>query len=142
MKTSAVQEHGSEKYGYKDNSFQAAGGFAGIRRLVDCFYDTLEQWPEAAIIRAMHAEDLSLSRDKLTYFLSGWMGGPRYYTEKYGPINIPQVHRHLKIGELERDAWLMCMAKAVEQQPYKPLFKIYLMQQLAIPAERVRITSA
>ena len=129
------------RYGYQDTSFQAAGGLEGIRRLVDCFYDMMEQLPQAQVIRAMHDADLSTSRDKLTYFLCGWMGGPRHYAEKYGPINIPQVHRHLKIGEEERDAWLLCMAKAIEQQPYAAAFKVYLLQQLAIPAERVRVTS-
>lgn len=130
-----------ENYGYKDTSYKAAGGFEGIERLVNCFYDIMEHLPEAQLIRAMHPDDLSSSRDKLTRFLCGWLGGPRYYAEKYGPINIPQVHRHFTIGEHERDAWLLCMDKAVTQQPYRTSFKTYLMQQLAIPAERVRVVS-
>lgn len=134
-------DNNAARYGYQDTSFQAAGGLEGIRRLVDCFYDTMEQLPQARVIRAMHDADLSTSRDKLTYFLCGWLGGPRHYAEKYGPISIPLVHRHLKIGEEERDAWLLCMAKAIEQQPYAATFKVYLLQQLAIPAERVRVTS-
>jgi hemoglobin len=136
-----VSESTEENYGYQDTSFKAAGEFEGIRRLVDCFYDVMEQLPEAQMIRKMHPADLSSSRDKLTRFLCGWLGGPRYYMEKYGSINIPQAHKHFKIGEQERDAWLLCMDKAVAQQPYKPTFKVYLMQQLSIPAERVRVMS-
>lgn len=125
-------------YGEGDASFQAAGGEAGLRALVDAFYDIMAQLPQAQKIRAMHAEDLALSRDKLARFLCGWLGGPRRYSEKYGPINIPQAHRHLSIGEAERDAWLACMAQAIEQQPYAEDFKVYLLKALAVPAERCR----
>jgi hemoglobin len=131
----------AENYGYQDTSYKAAGGFEGIERLVNCFYDIMEQLPQAETIKAMHPEDLLISRDKLTRFLCGWLGGPRYYGEKYGPINIPQVHRHLDIGEQERDAWLLCMDKAIAQQPYKLSFKTYLLAQLSIPADRVRVMS-
>lgn len=132
----------SERYGYQDTSFQAAGGFEGVRQLVNCFYDQMTLLPEAQHIRAMHPDDLTVSRDKLTYFLCGWLGGPRQYREKYGPISIPSVHRHLVVGVTERDAWLLCMDKAIAQQPYAESFKHYLLKQLFIPAERVRQTSA
>jgi hemoglobin len=61
--------------------------------------------------------------------------------EKYGSINIPQAHKHFKIGKQERDAWLLCMEKAIAQQPYRASFKTYLLEQLSIPAERVRLMS-
>ena len=75
-------------------------------------------------------------------FFCGWLGGPRRYNEKYGSISIPGVHRHLSIEEPERDAWLTCMQRAIEQQPFAADFKQYLLEQLAIPAERIRIACA
>lgn len=129
---------GSHIYGKGDSSFQAAGGEAGIRQLVDCFYDHMEQLPEAAKILAMHPEDLLTSRDKLARFLCGWMGGPNRYKEKYGAIAIPRAHAHLDIGSAERDAWLLCMEKALAQQVYAPEFRVYLLKQLSVPAERSR----
>lgn len=128
-------------YGYGDASFLAAGGEAGIRRLVDDFYARMDSDPPAAAIRAMHPSDLTVSRDKLTLFLCGWLGGPRLFRPRYGDISIPGVHAHLAIDEPERDAWLACMHDAVEAQPYDAGFKRYLMRQLAIPAERVRVVS-
>ena len=125
-------------YGTKDASFQAAGGEEGIRRLVDAFYDEMDRAEYAAAIRAMHPTDLSVSRDKLTLFLCGWLGGPRLYAQKYGGISIPAAHAHLDIGLAERDAWLACMQEALAQQDYEPSFKRYLIEQLSIPAERVR----
>lgn len=125
-------------FGQGDNTYNACGGIEGVRTLVDKFYDAMETLPEAARIRAMHADDLSISRDKLTHFLSGWMGGPRSYREHYGPINIPSAHRHLPIQEEDKDAWLSCMRHALDQQDhYSPELKMYLLEQLAFPAERI-----
>ncbi|HRF44795.1 MAG TPA: group II truncated hemoglobin [Candidatus Competibacteraceae bacterium] len=125
-------------YGVGDASYQAAGGEAGIRKLVNAFYDAMERLPEAENIRTMHPADLTLSRDKLTLFLCGWLGGPPLYGQTYGPIRIPQVHSHLEIGPSERDAWLRCMQEALKTQPYTTAFKNYLLEQLYIPAERSR----
>lgn len=128
-------------YGFSDNSFQAAGGMKGIRKLVDDFYLEMDTLPQAAVIRKMHKPDLVESRDKLTLFLSGWMGGPKAYQEKYGSINIPRSHAHLPISEAERDAWLLCMERALAKQNYQPEFSAYLLAQLRIPAERIFATS-
>ena len=129
-------------YGTEDASYKAAGEYEGIKALCDAFYDAMEVLPVAARIRAMHPQDLTESRDKLTRFLCGWLGGPRLYREKYGPIAIPAAHAHLPIGEAERDAWLACMAEALKTQDYAADFKDYLLTQLFVPAERCRIASA
>ena len=127
------------EYGVGDASYKAAGELAGLTKLVNCFYDFMETLPEAKIIREMHKTDLTDSRKKLSYFLSAWLGGPRLYAEHFGSINIPSAHRHLSIGFAERDAWIYCMEKAIEQQPYKDSFKEYLIKQLKVPAERIRV---
>ena len=126
-------------YGVGDASFQAAGGEAGLRKLVDLFYDLMDSREVARVIRAMHPADLSTSRDKLATFLCGWLGGPRLYQAKYGGISIPGVLAHLAVDAAARDAWLAIMAEAVAAQDWDEAFKIYLMRQLAVPAERVRV---
>jgi len=121
-----------------DTSFQAAGGGEGLRDLVDLFYDLMDRLPEAKAIRAMHPANLSTARDKLARFLSGWLNGPNTYAEKYGEIHIPRAHNHLGIGIAERDAWLLCMEKALAAQPYADDFKRYMLRELGVPAERCR----
>lgn len=127
------------QYGIDDSSYIAAGKYEGIRQLVECFYTYMDTLPLAKTIRKMHPEDLSESIEKLTYFLCGWLGGPRFYQQKYGPIHIPKAHGKLNIGEAERDAWMHCMEKAVMEQSYPNKFKTYLLKQLYIPAERIRM---
>lgn len=126
------------QYGDGDTSFQAAGGEAGIFMLVNSFFDRMGSDQRFATIWEMHPTDKEMSRDKLARFLCGWLGGPRLYNEKYGAIGIPRVHAHLPITTKERDQWLTCMRETVAEQDFSEDFKIYLMQQLFVPAEAVR----
>jgi len=127
----------SPPFGFEDTSFQTAGGVDGVRKLVDAFYDVMDTTGTAKTLRAMHAEDLTESREKLARFLCGWLGGPNRYREKYGSINIPQAHRHLHVSMAERDAWVSCMDQALDQQAYPENFSTYLKQQLRVPADRI-----
>lgn len=128
----------SPPYGEGDASFRAAGGEEGIRRLVDRFYDEMDARDEFQRIRRMHPRDLEIARDKLTRFLCGWLGGPKRYQEKYGPIQIPRVHARFEIGTDERDAWMACMEAALVDAPLAEDFKAYLLRELYVPAERIR----
>jgi hemoglobin len=129
------------EYGVGDNSYKMAGELAGITQLVDEFYHNMTTLQAAKKVRSMHQDDLSLSSKKLAYFLSGWLGGPKLYAEHFGSINIPLAHKHLSVGLDETEAWLLCMQKAVDNQNYESQFKLYLMEQLRVPAERIRQVS-
>jgi len=128
--------------GVPTTSYQAAGGLEGITKLVDEFYVNMDTLPEAKVIRNMHPPDLTESRKKLTYFLCGWLGGPRLFQQHYGPISIPGAHKRFPIGYDERDAWLLCMQRALAVQPFSTELKDYLLAALSIPAERVRQVNA
>jgi hemoglobin len=91
------------------------GGGTGLRQLVDRFYDLMDSAPEASKVRAIHPDDLSLSRDKLFMFLSGWSGGPPLYVQTYGHPRLRQRHMPFPIGKTERDEWLWCMGRALEE---------------------------
>ncbi len=93
--------------------YERMGGDAVVRALVDRFYELMDTLPEARDIRRMHAEDLSGARDKLFDFLSGWLGGPPRYVEKYGHPRLRARHLPFPIGVRERDQWLLCMERAM-----------------------------
>lgn len=126
------------RYGEGDASYRAAGEYEGLTKLAERFYFHMDTLSEAKTIRDMHRADLTESTEKLARFLSGWLGGPKLYREKYGPIAIPRAHSHLGIGTAERDAWLLCMEKALAEQPYAQDFRQYMLEQLFVPAERSR----
>ncbi len=90
-------------------------GEQGIRDLTEHFYDIMDTLPEAAEVRAMHADDLGPMKDKLAEYLIGWMGGPPLYAQKYGDVCMTEPHAPYHIGPQERDQWLLCMNKALER---------------------------
>lgn len=130
-----------KQYGQLDTSYQAAGKEEGIRKLCIDFYDNMGSLPEAKHIRSMHSDSLDTMIDKLTFFLSLWLGGPKDFIDKYGSPNMPQVHSHLVINETERDAWLLCMFKAIEKQDFDQSFKDYLREAIQVPANRIMNTA-
>ena len=98
----------------KSNLYQLIGGADKLREMVDRFYDLMELEPEFAGIRSMHPTPLDSSRDKLFWFLSGWMGGPDLYIQQFGHPRLRARHLPYAIGISERDQWLRCMAWAMQ----------------------------
>ncbi|HIF9075252.1 TPA: group II truncated hemoglobin [Photobacterium damselae] len=135
---SGVKKRAVPNYQDPKVCFTAAGKEPGITQLVASFYHFIDTCPEAKNIRAMHPDDLTITKEKLTTFLIGWLGGPQEYTEKYGSMNLPGAHRHFAIGIEEKQAWLNCMQKALDEQNYDELFKRHVMVQLSFPAEMCR----
>ena len=114
------------------------GGESAVRRLVDRFYELMDTSPEAEGIRALHPADLAGSRDKLFKFLSGWLGGPPLYLNEYGHPRLRARHLPFPIGETERDAWLLCMERALAETEMEELLRIHLLQSLRKTADHMR----
>ncbi|MDH6301866.1 hemoglobin [Polynucleobacter sphagniphilus] len=98
----------------RKSPYEAIGGIDKVDELVDRFYDLMVLESGLVELRAMHPPDLSDSREKLKFFLTGWMGGPDVYSPKYGHPMLRARHLPFKIGIKERNQWLVCMYKAME----------------------------
>lgn len=118
--------------------YDALGGEAGIRSIVDHFYDLMDSAPEAVHVRALHATSLKASREKLRLFLTGWTDGPQLYVEKFGHPMLRQRHFPFAIGAVERDEWLWCMDRALAGHPMDGALRSYLQQRLHALAEHMR----
>ncbi|CAI9000893.1 MULTISPECIES: group II truncated hemoglobin [Burkholderia] len=95
-------------------AFELVGGEGRVREMVDRFYDLMDLEPEFAEIRALHPASLDGSRDKLFWFLCGWLGGPDHYISRFGHPRLRARHLPFPIASVERDQWLRCMAWAME----------------------------
>jgi len=98
------------------SAFELLGGEAKVRAVVDRFYDLMELEPAYSGIRAMHPATLERSRDKLHWFLCGWLGGPNHYIERFGHPMLRARHLPFAIGIAERDQWLACMHQAMREE--------------------------
>ena len=96
--------------------YDALGGADAVRRLVDRFYDLMDELPETYGLRQLHPADLTGSRQSLFEFLSGWFGGPPLYIEKKGHPRLRMRHMPFAIGPAERDQWMLCMRTALDEQ--------------------------
>lgn len=94
--------------------YERLGGSEAIRRLVDRFYDLMDEDPDYYGIRKLHPADLAESRNKLAWFLNGWTGGPPDYIDRFGHPFLRRRHLPFAIGESERDQWMRCMACAMD----------------------------
>ena len=109
--------------------------------LVKAFYDLVETDPnEGAIIHALHLKGHGINhlRAAQLEFLTGFFGGPKFYVERTGHSDIRQIHAHVEIGYKERDAWLVCMDKAIDQVEFEPELKERLMLTFTRAAEMSR----
>jgi hemoglobin len=97
------------------NHYQQIGGEAGVHALTDRFYALMDELPEAYGIRKLHSADLAHSRQKLFEFLSGWLGGPQLFSEKYGHPMLRRRHLPFAIDNDARDQWLLCMRQALNE---------------------------
>jgi hemoglobin len=118
--------------------YQLLGGDAGVRRLVDRFYDLMDTAPEAATIRKLHAASLKASREKLYMFLTGWTGGPPIYVEQRGHPRLRMRHFPFAIGTRERDEWLWCMDRALDEQDIPGELREHLRRRLHELADHMR----
>jgi hemoglobin len=118
--------------------YDLLGGDAGVRQLVDRFYDLMDSEPGAVHVRALHAASLKVSREKLRLFLTGWTGGPQLYVERYGHPMLRQRHFPFAISAVERDEWLWCMDRALREHTMPDDLRHYLQQRLHALAEHMR----
>lgn len=96
-----------------DTPFEWIGGEGQVRALVDRFYDLMELEPAYKELRDAHGSSLQDARDKLFWFLCGWLGGPDHYQQRFGHPRLRMRHMPFSIGILERDQWLACMDQAM-----------------------------
>lgn len=118
--------------------YERLGGEVGLRHLVDRFYSLMDTLPEAQGIRALHPQDLTESRNKLFKFLSGWLGGPSLYIEQYGHPRLRARHMPFAIGIAERDQWMQCMNRALEDVDLDAIARQHLSQSLWQTADHMR----
>jgi hemoglobin len=121
-----------------DTPFEWIGGESSVRALVDRFYDLMDLEPGYSQLRASHGSSLSGARDKLFWFLCGWLGGPQHYQERFGHPRLRMRHMPFSIGIAERDQWLACMDQAMTETGVDPVLHERLNQSFFQTADWMR----
>ena len=119
-------------------AYELIGGEPAVRALVDRFYDLMDLEPAYAGIRRLHPDTLDGSRDKLFWFLCGWLGGPPHYEQRFGHPRLRARHLPYAIGIAERDQWMACMRQAMREQGVDEALAQRLSEAFANTADWMR----
>ncbi|CAN1724254.1 hemoglobin [Hyphomicrobium sp. 1Nfss2.1] len=109
--------------------YDLVGGEEGLRNLVETFYNIVEFEPEGQALHVLHlrGHGVAHSRIEQLNFLSGFLGGPKLYTQKWGHSNVREMHEHVEINAEAKDAWLRCMVMAIDRVGLPGDIKVRLM---------------
>ena len=114
----------------------------GIKKLVNDFYTQMENDPKARECLLVHELDegrvTQEAKDKLFYFLSGWLGGPNLFVQKFGHPMMRKRHLHVKITEVEKKQWLYCMQHALDKTKLKKSQKQQMLNSFTALAMRIQ----
>ena len=138
MTTSSPESDSDAGSAQPATAYEWLGGDAAVRTLVDRFYDLMDLEPAYADLRRVHPDDLASARDKLYWFLSGWLGGPNHYIERFGHPRLRARHLPYPIGIRERDQWLGCMDQAMQELNVDADLRARLQQAFAQTADWMR----
>jgi len=119
-------------------TYEKIGGDAAVAKLCTRFYELMDTVSQFAELRAMHPADLKGSREKLYMFLSGWLGGPDLFVEKFGHPRLRGRHMPFSIGLQERDQWVACMVLAMEDVGIEPAIRAKLFENFFHTADFMR----
>ena len=93
--------------------FAMLGGHPVLERIVNRFYDLMDQDPAYAELRALHAPDLEPMRASLASFLAGWSGGPRDWFENNPGKCMASAHKGVTINRQTASQWAEAMSRAI-----------------------------
>ena len=88
--------------------------------------------------RASHGSTLDEARQKLFWFLCGWLGGPDHYISRFGHPRLRARHMPFSIGIQERDQWVACMDQAMAETGVPEGLRVQLQTSFANTADWMR----
>ncbi|MGI2261295.1 group II truncated hemoglobin [Shewanella sp. GXUN23E] len=122
----------------QSNAYDRIGGEAVIKALAHQFYQEMQSQPETRELLAIHKAPIAQSEQKLFEFLSGWLGGPQLYQQKYGHPALRARHMPFAIDDNLRDQWLICMQAALVKEVKNPQHRQAIFQAVSELADHMR----
>jgi hemoglobin len=97
-----------------ENTLYDKLGAENLRMLVDKFYDLVFEDPQ---INTLFKSDKNEIKEKQYLFLTQFLGGPQWYSERFGHPRLRARHMPHPITQEDAVAWLKCMSAAIDTLP-------------------------
>ena len=117
--------------------YEAIGGQEAVDKIVQSLYKHIGKHPDLIPI---FPEDLTESAYKQGLFLTQFFGGPKLYLEERGHPMLKRRHLEFVITPTRGDAWLECMAKALEEANIEEPYRTAIMERLTMTAYHMQNT--
>jgi hemoglobin len=121
------------RYEVGEFALQSGGGEEGVKRLVTAFYHYMDTIPEADPIRLLQKGSRGRYMDNLTNLFLVWIGGRDPNDNRISQKGTTVFS--VAITQRQKNAWLCCLQKALDEQNYPELYKRFIMVQFSIYAE-------
>ena len=121
-----------------DSWYAQLGGDACVRSLAEGFYRQMDEARTYGALRAIHPEDLSDSVERFYAFLSGFLGGPSLYWQRYGHPRLRMRHGRFPIDRPMARQWVACMSDALSQTRLSEDQQMRLLLRFAEVADFMR----
>jgi hemoglobin len=121
--------------------FELLGDADRVRRIVERFYDVMSE--REPVLARHHEVDAAGRvaqgpRDRFAMFLVGWLGGPQDYIARHGHPRLRMRHGRVPVDVSMRDAWLRCMAAALDAEGVTGEVRTFLDGRFAEVADFLR----
>jgi hemoglobin len=125
----------------KQTPFELVGGADAVRGLVERFYEIMSD--REPVLAKLHpctpdGRVARVPRDRFALFLIGWLGGPDDYVEQFGHPRLRMRHGRVAVDVAMRDAWLRCMAAAMDERGISGEVRTFLDARFAEVADFMR----
>ncbi|MDX8045799.1 globin [Gracilibacillus sp. S3-1-1] len=117
--------------------YEAIGGQDKIDELVEAFYARVSKHPDLIPI---FPDDFTEVARKQKQFLTQFFGGPPLYIEEHGHPMMRKRHLRFPITPTRRDAWLACMAGALEEAKIEEPIRSAMFDRLTLTANHMMNT--
>ncbi|MBA3820136.1 MAG: group II truncated hemoglobin [Deltaproteobacteria bacterium] len=124
-----------------ETPFAQLGGAERVQVLAERFYDIMSDREPALAKLHPCTPDGRVAReprDRFALFLIGWLGGPQHYIEKHGHPRLRMRHGRVAVDAAMRDAWIRCMAAAMDEQQITGPVRQFLDARFAEVADFMR----
>ena len=123
--------------------YEQLGGRDAVLALAERFYDIMSD-REPALARLHECTpDGRVARgprDRFALFLVGWLGGPDDYVRAHGHPRLRMRHGRVAVDIAMRDAWVRCMAAAMDDCNVTGEVRTFLDARFAEVADFMRNT--
>jgi hemoglobin len=115
-----------------ESLFEKLGSLSTVNNLANEFYDVMDRDVGAKELRAIHPNNLHMSKKILYRFLAHWSGGPEIFNVEYTNSTWLELrHRSVELSEQHKHQWLYCMETAMSNLEFSDNLKQDLLSRFS-----------